>query len=286
MLITVLFLLLAFLTVGFVTDWFGLYGPVTKIALAGMNTFKSESFTADFTISSGDVSIEGTLQLYTDTKSETVEAYLEAHAGKTTYIAAIYDATLIYGTPKRMFSKDISAQLQDYFHKQKESPKKIRSLDDIFQLFLDLIPVPLQEKIDDSYLDLDETKPLLKSFLTKKLNRTSWLKDNAGYESYRADGVRYHRFQCEKGRLLADTIEHFEPAFKSQQLLRRLQESTQTMQSSGTSTQILIAIEDGCMRKLETVTTGADKSASFTLSFCEIGSTRPDQELLRSFLNS
>ena len=146
------------------------------------------------------------------------------------------------------------------------------------------IPEKLQETIDESYLDLDDTKLLLKSFLTKKFNRASWLKDHVGYESYRVDGVRYHRFQSEKGQFLAETLTHFEPAFKSEKLFMQLQESAETMQTSGVSTQILIAIEDGCLRKVEAVTSGADKNVSFTLSFREIGSTRPDQALLSSFI--
>lgn len=276
-----LVLLLVFVTVGFTTDWFGLYGPVTKIALAGVNTFKAESFTADFTVSSGDLYAEGTLQLYMDPEQETVEAYLEVNAGKTAYIAAIYDSTLIYGTEKKLFSKDISAQLQEYFRKQKESPKKIRSLDDVTDLLLDWIPEQLRERINESYLDLDETKLLLKSFLTQKLNRTSWLKEHAGYRSYRVDGVLYHRFQSEKGQLLADTAEHFKPAFKSEKLYSQLWDSAEAMGSSGTSTQILIAIEDGCLKKLEAVTTGPKKSSSFTLAFREIGSAVPNRALLR-----
>jgi len=279
---TVLFLILAFITVGFITNWFGLYGPATKIARASMNTFKAESFTADFQISNGDVYIEGTLQLYTDPEDETVEAYLEANYGKTTYIAAIYDEVLIYGTEKKHFSKDISSQLQDYFSKQKKTSKKIGSMDDMAQFFLDLIPEQLQDEIDESYLDLDETKHLLKSFLTQKLNRTSWLKKHAEYESYRVNGVQYHRFKSKKGQLLEDTVEHFESAFKSERLLSQLQESAETMQTSHTSTQMLIAIKDGRLRKLEIVTSNSQKSSSFVLSFRKIGSTKLDQELLSS----
>ncbi len=280
----ILLLILAFVISGFATDWFGLYGPVSKIAIAGAKTFTVQNFTSDFKISSGNFYAEGTLQLNIDPDNETMEAYLEAVSGKTVYIAAIYDSKLIYGTQKQLFAKDIGPRLQNYFNKSKDKPAKIRSIDDALDLLFDIIPEDLQEKINENYLNLEDTKDLLKSLLFTKLNRSSWLKKHAAYKTYKVDGIRYHTFRADKGALLSEVVEHFKTAFVSENLYNRLHQSADSMQKSNSYTETLVAIDDGFLCKYESVTHSAEKTSYITLNFHSIGTTEMEQPLLSELL--
>lgn len=280
----VLLLILAFVVSGIVTDWFGLYGPASKISIAGAKTFIAQNFSADFEISTGKLYVEGILQLNIDQDNETIEVYLEAVSGKTVYIAAIYDSKLIYGTQKHLFSKDIGPQLENYFRKSDKKSAKIRSIDDALDLLFNIIPEDLQQKINESYLDLDETKDLLKSFLFTKLNRTSWLKEHAAYKTYRVDGVQYHTFRTEKGELLSDMLEHFESAFISEKLHNQLQQSAEAIQQSDSSTETLFAIDDGFLCKFESITRSPNKTSYITVEFHSIGATKIDYEQLSELL--
>lgn len=279
-----LLLFLTFVIVGIFTDWFGLYGPVSKIAIAGAKTFHKQNFSADFEIGGGRFHADGFLQLNIDTECDTLEAYMEATSGKTVYIAAIYDFKLIYGTQKHLFSKDITAQLENFFRESENKPPKIRSIDDALDVLFNLFPEEIQKKISDKYIDLDKSKDLLKSFIFKKFNRTSWLKDHFAYDSYEVEGVRYHRFRSDKGALLSDILEHFDPAFVNEDLFNRLSTTAETMQASDSATETLIAIEDGFLIKYETITHTPEKTTYMSLKFHHIGTTELDQEHLRDLL--
>lgn len=285
LLIAVLLILITFVIAGFLTDWYGLYGPVSKIAIAGAKTFGAQNFSADFKVDTGKFYAEGTLQLSIDPDSEIVEANIEVLSGKTTYIAAIYDRKLIYGTKKHLFSKDIQQEIESYFERQKNSNVKIRSIDDALDLVFDLIPADLKDLINEKYLDLNTTKELLPDFLFKKLNRTSWLKEHAGYTSYKVDGIRYYTFRNDKGALLEEFLTHFEKAFVSDSFFNKLKQSAQTMQKYNGTTETLFAVEDGILRKYETITHTAEKTSYFSIEFYSIGNTRIDQLYLKSLLD-
>lgn len=258
-------LIVGFLITGFATEWFGLYGPVSKIALATGKTLKSQPIYANFSIRDGSFYAEGILYLQIDSESKTIEAYLEAVSDDTTYIAAIYDAQLIYGTKKHLFVKDIKIQLEHYF--SNNEPAKIRSLDNAFDVLIDLIPVQLQEKINSTYLDLNKAMDLLQDFLLKKLNRSTWLKAHAGYRSYKVDGVRYHTFCSRNGTLLSEILLHLESAFVSDSLLQRLKQTAAHMQQVGTTTELLFAIEDGMLKKYEAITHSPEKTSYISIGF-------------------
>ena len=222
LLIAILLILISFVIAGFLTDWFGLYGPVSKIAIAGAKTFGAQNFSANFKVDTGKFYAEGTLQLSIYSDNEIVEANIELVSGKTTYIAAIYDRKLIYGTKNHLFAKDIQPQIESYFEKQKNSTVKIRSIDDAIDLIFDLIPADLQDLINEKYLNLNTLKDLLPDFLFKKLNRTSWLKEHVGYTSYKVEGVKYYTFCNNRGALLEEVLTHFEKAFVSDSFFNKL----------------------------------------------------------------
>lgn len=280
----ILLIFLAFFITGFTTDWFGLYGPVTKISIAGANTFTSQNFTSDFKMSNEKFYIEGTLQLSIDPECKRIEAYLEAVSGNTTYIAAIFDSKLLYGTQKHLIAKDIEPQLESYFQRSNNKSTKIRSIDDALELLFNIIPEDVQQKISESYFNLDTSKDLLKSFLFTKLNRTSWLKKHAAYKTYKIDGIRYHTFRTGKGMLLHEALEHFKSAFVNEILYNRLCESAQAMQDSASATETLIAIDGEFLRKYETITRSTNKTSYITIEFHSVGTTNIDREQLRELL--
>ena len=169
LLTAVLLILIAFVIAGFLTDWFGLYGPVSKIAIAGAKTFGAQNFSADFKFDTGKFYAEGTLQLSIDPDSEIVEANIELVSGKTTYIAAIYDRKLIYGTKKHLFSKDIQQEIESYFERQKNSNVKIRSIDDALDLVFDLVPADLKDLISgEKSFEREPSKQILRLLAKRK----------------------------------------------------------------------------------------------------------------------
>ena len=276
-------LIVAFVIAGFITDWFGIYGPVTKISLSAVKTIQQQNFSADFNINDGTIRIEGTLQLHIDPDKETVQAYLEATSEHTTYILAIYESNLIYGTQNHLYSKDISQQLTNYFAQRKnKKPANINSIDDALDLVFDLIPEQFQSQINERYLDLTVTKKLIKSFVLKKLNRTAWLKKNAGYSTYTVDGIRYYSFQSNNGKFLREVAEHFEEAFVNKSLFKQLVQHAQTAEETNTVTKTLVAVEDGYLVKFETVEEAPGETTYTTIEFYDIGTTNVDTDRLQT----
>ena len=104
--VVVAILIVAFVIAGFITDWFGIYGPITKISLASVKTIQTQNYSADFSIDNGNIYAQGSLQLQIDPDNETVKVYLEAKSEHATYILAIYKSSLIYGTANHLYSKN------------------------------------------------------------------------------------------------------------------------------------------------------------------------------------
>ena len=270
---------------GLITDWFGIYGPITKITLATAKTIQTQNFSADFDLDNGNTCVSGKLQLHVDSEKEYVEIYIEAKSAHATYILAIYESNLIYGTTNHLFSKDISEQLKSYFAKSKKNVA-INSIDEALDMVFDLIPEQIQTEINAQYIDIAKAKKLVKSFALKKLNRTSWLKKNAGYSTYIVDGIRYYSFQSNNGTFLQEVVDHFKPAFISQKLYDQLMKRAETVDGTNTVTKTLIAVDNGYLSKFETVEENPDRSSYMTISFYDIGTTTINIAHLQNLLDN
>ena len=111
---------------GMCTNWFGYYGPGTKIITAANNTLTAGSFTTDFTMlseysddfdSSYSYSNElnGTMEMILDPEKRELMMYAEVEGKDATAVMAIYDGYYIVGSDGQYYSQDISDSLDEFF---------------------------------------------------------------------------------------------------------------------------------------------------------------------------
>ena len=225
---------------GFCTNWFGFYGPATRIALAAKNTGKAGNFTVVMNTKMEGVasdSISNTenqtiIQVDIDPNNRKLLLYGKSeqkYLGQTlTIYIGIIDGNLITGTVLGRFQnyqkEDISEELEEFFDTY-DDPKQI----DWAELF-DIIKE--NTKIDpNEYIDVDIFEECILAYF-RKLNSNSWLKENAGYSTFRENGMRYYNFDMDLYDFSQTTLACFEEAFESgedyKEIMQRLS-NAQTM---------------------------------------------------------
>ena len=225
---------------GICTNWFGFYGPATRIALAAGNTAGKGNFTIEmststkimktssYSVMSGDAYV----QVDIDPENRKLLLYGKSeqkYLGQTlTIYIGIIDGNLITGTALGRFQnyqkEDISEELDEFFDTY-DDPKQI----DWAELF-DIIKE--NTKIDpNEYIDVDIFEECILAYF-RKLNSNSWLKENAGYSTAKEDGIRYYNFDMDLYDFSQTTLACFEEAFESgedyKEIMQRLS-NAQTM---------------------------------------------------------
>lgn len=203
--IAIALLLVVTIVAGLLTNWFGFYGPITKIGLAAKKTLLAESFTACVDISLSRFSVKKLiLKVQLDIESE--ELTVLATDQNSIIQFAIYEGKYLERTgPGRYTATDIQDKLDRFFLQQKD--KKDVDWDNLIQTLSPELYEKLEGKIDYDALP----KSLLK--LYRRSNRPSWLKNTANYTMDRLDGATIYTFIPDENTFLPSCMECFQDAF-------------------------------------------------------------------------
>lgn len=148
--------------IGALTNWFGLYTPIDRLALAFKKTVTAESYTVE--ISSGND--EYTVKAVYDEDEETVTRLIESDYYKELY----YDGSWYYLDD---YYSDINDEDQDDQYKIHESIKKLEDSD--WEDILDDTGL-------DKQVDSDNLEDFFKALYKKYLKDGKWMEDDMGFE--------------------------------------------------------------------------------------------------------
>lgn len=205
-------LLTGLLIAGTATNWFGFYGPTTKVAMAAKKTvLDAGSFTADFVLQSGGQKYAGTVSMEFAPEDRYLAMYMTAKAedGKTSVEAAIHDETYIYHSGDVYRYRNVSRELGDFFDSYEKHKKEGFSWED----FLESISPGLYDQLSDhvSFTELDKCLVVL----LRKLNNDAFLEENTGYTMQKQDGTAIYSFAPDMYSLLRESLATAEPAFRN-----------------------------------------------------------------------
>ena len=275
-------ILLAVVLTGLFTNWFGLYGPATKVALAAGKMAKEENFTLDLylmiPIGEEGLELDGQLQVSIDREGEHITAYGQANTPilPQPVTLGIYQGKLIYGYAELYRSYDISSWEKSFFA-EKEGEK--RTLAEMLQDTLSQEAYAELER--EIYVEKLE-KNLFRYF--RKLNSDRWLKQNMGYTRETEEGITMYRFQPDLYRFLTASIAVTEDLFRvqsRQQLLADLEkdraywEKTRVKLGFGVANDRLIYLE---------LAGDGDKALNLQVSVVDLGKTQVDTDALQNLL--
>lgn len=194
------------ITAGLLTNWYGLYGPGTKIILGTGKLLRCESFTlqvetvTQLSIRSDPTTSTSTIQVQMDYDREDLTVVIFEDEGTVT--GAIYHGYYIkYLSSKNSYTaKDISDDIEALF----DGADNL----DLESLLLELGGQELYDSVSITKLK----RSLLSLFA--KSNNDRWLEENTGFTAQRLDRVTTYTFHPELYRLCGAVLEEFEPAFR------------------------------------------------------------------------
>lgn len=279
---------------GLCTNWFGLYGPGTRIAVAAKNTLEKGNLTIAMstrTEASGLSSLsiienETIIQIDIDPENREITLYgksQQQHSNRpyTSYIGIIdgYSITGYRYSDFQHFTKtDISEELEEFFDAYEDT--KDMDWDDLF----DLIEEKTGEDLEE-YIDIKSFKKCLRTY-SRSLNSNKWLKENAGYSTYTEDGVRYYEFEPNLYTFSKTSLEMFEDAFRDEDDYEDIMDSLKSSRKEISDFDVEIAI--GVRRnQLAEMHLDIDADAivmDCTLEFQDIGTTELPIYILEEML--
>lgn len=281
--------------VGLCTNWFGFYGPATKIALAAKNTVESGNFTVEMTTKNSYEGFYGTstsetefmLQIDLDVKKRELMMYGEQKSkddddAYTSYLA-IYDGYSITGYKMddyEYYSKnDISDELDEFFDAYEDT----KELD--WEELFDTISEATGTDLED-YLDVEAFEKCANAY-TRKLNNDSWLKENAGYSSSKSKGVTYHEFKPNLYKFCTASLECFEDAFEDDDDYEEIMDGLKDFKSTlkEVDVEFVFGIKSNKLVEIEFKTESDSNALEVKLEFTDIGKTSIDEDELEDMLD-
>lgn len=284
-------LLVIVVVIGLCTNWFGFYGPATRIALAADNTIKKGNFTIEMTynVEDGDKT-ESTLQVDIDLKKRELTLLIESEGtdywtdlNYTRYMA-IYDGYAITGNVyedgSEYYSKqDISDELEEVFD----------AYEDAKDMKWDELLDTIEEKTDIDISDYIDTKALKKcaNQYFRKLNSNKWLKENAGYTKTKKNGVTYFEFEPNNYRFIKASLECFETAIEDEDDYENMMDVLKESKSSlnAVDLEMSFGIKGNKLVEVECKVETKYSCTEMSFEFSNIGKTSIDEGLLEDMLD-
>lgn len=170
------------LVTGFITNWFGLFSPWSKVGRAALRVFKADSATIAFRMEQHDdgddgETIDGTLYVVLDEDAEEITGYMELNNGGSQVVAIDGDRGYEYTTSEDnvVTSAEINeVDSEEFFDMRDEFLDALKERD-----------TDWEDVIDDlgweDYLDEDEMDKFVRQLNRKYFGNTRWLKKNMGY---------------------------------------------------------------------------------------------------------
>lgn len=267
-------------TAGLMTNWFGFYGPMTKIALAGKNTLDSGSFTCIGTITTDSADTTVTVKTQIDPAQRELNMALLSQRGST--IAAVYDGNFIVNYVLACSKTDISSGVDTFFNlAYGSSGDGEQDWEKTFQEFDDALYNEYKDDIDFEKID----KCLINYF--RQLNSNRWLGENAGFSEETRDGVTYYRFSPDLHKLLTASLECFRDIFKNEDTYRKalnyLNDQKTTLKER--DFMVCFGIAEDMLVHLELKMDADTGTTAFDLEISDFGSTAVDVAALKKLLD-
>lgn len=282
------------IVLGFCTNWFGFYGPATRIAMAAKNTGKDGNFTVVMNVKAKSPEIgpstitgeETVIQVDIDHKEQELLLYGKSeqkyHGQTLTTYIGIIDGYLvngiIWGNYQEYHKTDIREDLNEFFASY-EDPEEI-DWEELFEMIKESTQVDLNEHID---IDAFE-----KSIMTyfRKLNSNKWLKENAGYSTTKENGVRYYKFEPDPYQFSKASLECFRNALKKQddydQIMESLTSSRQEI--SDFDIEIVVGVQRSKLAEVELNVDADGVQIDCALEFHSYGTTEIPTHILEELL--
>lgn len=283
-------LLVIAVIIGLCTNWFGLYGPATRIAVAANNTVKKGNFTIELTTESDGEETEIKIQVDLDLKKRTLTLYGESEGtdswsglAYTSYVA-IYDGYAIEGKVyeggSESYSKqDISDTLDSIFDAYEDA--KDMDWDELLETIEDETGLDLSD-----YLNIKAFKKCINQY-GRKLNNNKWLKENAGYSKTKKNGVTFYEFEPNNYRFIKATLECFETAFEDEDdyedIMDALKESKTTLNYM--DLELAFGVKGNKLVEISVKMDTEYTSGEATLELTNIGKTSIDEDFLEEMLD-
>lgn len=276
--------------IGLLTNWFGLYGPVSRIAVAANNTINKGNFTIEVTMDNDGTEVEATFHVDIDVKKRDLTLLFETE-GKdgwtgltyTSYLA-IYDGYAINGQVyedgrEEYRKQDISDTLEKVFDAYEDA--KDMDLDQLLETLEDEADIDLSD-----YLNIKAFKKCVKAY-GRKLNNNKWLKENAGYTKTKRNGVTLYEFEPNNYKFIRASLECFETAFDDEDDYEDIMDSLKDSKSSinATDLELSFGVKGNKLVELSVQVETKYTTMEAKMEITNIGSTSIDEDFLEDMLD-
>ena len=271
---------------GLCTNWFGYYGPATRIALGAKNVLKKGNFTIESTYKYGSEKSKSTTQIDIDYKNRDLlylqeSDYTDWDGNHGTYYTAIYDGYSIYGWimddgAVKLRKYDVSDAIDDFFDAYEEAEDF--DWDNLF----DTIEDYTDSDLDDVFEEDEFVKSCKRYF--RKLNSSQWLKKNAGYTKTYKNGTTYFNFEPKGYTFLNASLDCFEKAFDDEDDFDDAKDYLKDNKRdlNDVDIEISIGVKGG---KLAEVSYEIDNEGTYNLKIVDVGRTYIDENFLEELFD-
>ena len=270
--------LLILLVVVLATDCFGLYGPLTKVALGAKKLADAESVTARFAVdASGDTQIAGTLRCCWDLEDRDIKAELQFQLNDKALYYGLVDNCIVW---RNSFGKaksvDVSEELNAFFDSMESESDLDASLKELLESVFKTAGI-------EEMVDAEEAVTCLKESIFQ-WNRSDWLQDHAGYDLGKRDDATVYCFKPETGKLLHAVMQHFESAFHKHSdyldVISGLRELKPQL-NEDYKLELMFGLKNGVLSQVDADVDWKGTAVSARILFEDVGTTRVDTEALR-----
>lgn len=268
-------ILVVTLVAGLCTNWFGFYGPATKLILAAKKTLDANSFTMDTVLTVGKYTREYTITVTFDPNGRTLTALALDDDGDAAF--AIYQGYYIKGRKATDISSTLDAiydLLDDIPDKDKTWEERIRAIS--------------QELYDalDGLVNYDRiNKCLIKLF--RRLNSNQWLEENMGFSKHKNDDTTTYCFDPNTYRLANAAVECFQDAFSDpdayNQITDKLKEQKSTL--TGLDYEVSLGVKEKYLNLLELKMNTRTTEMALKFRFHDYGATTIDFSKLQPMVD-
>lgn len=261
---------------GCLTNWFGFYGPTTKLLLAGVKTLTASSFTANAILQVGKLERGMELQGQINTHQREI-TLVGRYTGETLIRFAIYEGFLIKRTGFGKYSStDIHAGLEQFFDRMEEN----RAVD--WETLLQAVSESFYEEYGQR-LNYGEIDPALLS-LFRLSNDPKWLKYTAGLTTQRNGDNTVYSFQPNTYEVIQDAAACFAPAFQNPADHAALTSGLSQEKLENSALSATWVVSQGYLTEVKVSAIRNDLPLSAGINFSKIGSTEIDFEELSDIL--
>lgn len=275
--------LIVALLIGICSNWFGFYGPATKIALATKNTFQAGSFTANIKVKVNNETAKGSLKaVYNFDKHDITVHYTEEDREYLLTDEILY----VYYEGKNQthcYVQSYSEELEEFWDAFDESG----DMEDLIEFLEDTFDICIED-----YVNTKKVKSCGTSLL-QKLNNTSWLKDYLGYSASASDGVKLYSFAPSSNyKLASEVLEIFEDCFIDEDDYEEVKDGLRDSKSEINDMKISasIGVKHSKLTSISCKYKDDSETITYSITFSDIGSTKLKDstiaELIEKYRNS